>query len=95
METFKKRQKEMLRLEKQREKTARRLAKKRGTLHDPTIPDPDDENNIDPLTGEPIERPEAAADGDAAPDAAGGAAPAPAASAPAASGPVTSKDGPA
>lgn len=32
METFKKRQKEMLRLEKQREKAARRLAKKRQPL---------------------------------------------------------------
>lgn len=35
METFKKRQKEMLRLEKQREKTARRLAKVKGKLEDP------------------------------------------------------------
>ena len=38
METFKKRQKEMLRLEKQREKTARRLAKVRGKLDDPNAP---------------------------------------------------------
>jgi hypothetical protein len=71
METFKKRQKEMLRLEKQREKTARRLAKKRGTLHDPTIPDPDDENNIEGAeTGEPVDGAEpsaAAAAGDAGP----------------------------
>ena len=32
MDTFKKRQKEILRLEKQREKTARRLAKKKQRL---------------------------------------------------------------
>ena len=34
METFKKRQKEMLRLEKQREKAARRAAKVKGKLED-------------------------------------------------------------
>jgi hypothetical protein len=46
METFKKRQKEMLRLEKQREKTARRLAKVKGKLEDPetAVYTPLDEN---------------------------------------------------
>jgi hypothetical protein len=92
METFKKRQKEMLRLEKQREKTARRLAKKRGTLHDPS--NPEDEYYIDPETGLPIERPAAeGADGVEAPEAADGAPGS--APAPAVSGPATPKDGPA
>jgi len=50
METFKKRQKEMLRLEKQREKTARRLAKVKGKLEDPetAVYIPLDENG-DPI----------------------------------------------
>jgi hypothetical protein len=51
METFKKRQKEMLRLEKQREKTARRLAKVKGKLEDAAtaVYIPLDENG-DPIT---------------------------------------------
>jgi len=51
METFKKRQKEMLRLEKQREKTARRLAQVKGKLEDAAtaVYIPLDENG-DPIT---------------------------------------------
>ena len=51
METFKKRQKEMLRLEKQREKAARRLTKVKGKLEDEAnaVYIPLDENG-DPIT---------------------------------------------
>jgi hypothetical protein len=53
METFKKRQKEMLRLEKQREKAARRLTKVKGKLEDAAtaVYIPLDENG-DPIIDE-------------------------------------------
>ena len=55
--TFKKRQKEMLRLEKQREKTAKRLARKMLPKQIENI-DPETgleiEPGIDPITGEPL-----------------------------------------
>jgi hypothetical protein len=57
METFKKRQKEMLRLEKQREKTARRLAKVKGKLEDPetAVYTPLDENGDEIVDGGPVQ----------------------------------------
>jgi hypothetical protein len=56
METFKKRQKEMLRLEKQREKTARRLAKVKGKLEDPetAVYVPLDENGLEVVDDRPV-----------------------------------------
>lgn len=59
METFKKRQKEMLRLEKQREKAARRLTKVKGKLEDAAtaVYIPLDENG-DPIVEDPTAEPQ-------------------------------------
>jgi hypothetical protein len=59
METFKKRQKEMLRLEKQREKAARRLSKVKGKLEDAAtaVYIPLDENG-DPITQDDTAEPQ-------------------------------------
>ena len=53
METFKKRQKEMLRLERQRDKAAKRLARKQERLNPAETPDNASQDTIAPVETEP------------------------------------------
>jgi len=53
METFKKRQKEMLRLERQRDKAAKRLARKQERLNPAETSDNASQDTIAPVETEP------------------------------------------